>query len=63
MMAYCKWLARFPIKFPWGPQDKLTTFFKEHRLDVEAPPLRAQPRNKLISAPTWVLINKRAALQ
>jgi hypothetical protein len=39
------------------------TLFKELRLDVMAPPTQAQPCNRWISAPTWALINKRAALQ
>ncbi len=45
------------------PLDELTTLFEELCLDVEAPPLRAQPRNQWISAPTWALIDKRAAMQ
>jgi hypothetical protein len=56
-------MTKFPIKFPQGTLDKLMTCFEELRLDVVAPPTRAQPRNQWISAPTWALINKRAALQ
>jgi hypothetical protein len=63
MTAYCKQMARFSSTLPRGPQDKLTTLFEELRLDVEAPPLRAQPRNQWISASTWALINKRAAMR
>jgi hypothetical protein len=63
MTAYCKQMARFPITLPRGPQDKLTTLFGELRLDVEAPPLRAQSCNQWISAPTWALIDKRAAMR
>jgi hypothetical protein len=63
MTAYRKRLAKFPIRLPWGPQDKLTTLFEKLRLDVMAPPMRAQPHNQWISLPTWALINKRAALQ
>jgi hypothetical protein len=62
MTAYWKLLAKFPIRLPRGPQDELTTLFKDLRLDVMAPPMRAQPCNQWISAPTWELINKRAAL-
>jgi hypothetical protein len=37
--------------------------FEELRLDVVAPPKRTQPRNSWISAPTWALTDKRAALR
>jgi hypothetical protein len=63
MTAYWKQLAKFPVRLPRGPQDELTTLFEELRLNVMAPPMRAQPRNQRISAPTWALINKRAALR
>ncbi len=63
MTVYWKRLAKFPVKLPWGPQDKLTTLFKELRLDVVAPPTRAQPRNQWICAPTWAFTDKSAALQ
>jgi hypothetical protein len=63
MTAYRKRLAKFPVKLPRGPQDKLTTLFEELRLDVVAPPTGAQPRNQWIFAPTWAFINKRAALR
>jgi hypothetical protein len=63
MTAYHKQMARFPIKLPWGPQEELRTLFEELRLDVEVLPLRTQPRNQWISAPTWALINIRAAMQ
>ena len=61
MTSYCKQMARFPIAPLQGPQDKLTTLFKELHLDVEALPLQAQPHNQWISALTWMLIDKRAA--
>jgi hypothetical protein len=41
MTAYCRGMARFPIKLPRGPQDKLATLFKELHLNAEALPLRA----------------------
>jgi hypothetical protein len=63
MTAYWKRLAKFPVRLPQGSQDKLTPLFKELHLDVMAPPTWAQPRNQWISAPTWVLIDKRAVLQ
>jgi hypothetical protein len=63
MTAYRERLAKFPVKLPWGPQDELTTLFKVLHLDVVAPPTRAQPCNQWISTPTWVFIDKRAALQ
>ncbi len=63
MTAYRKRLAKFPVRLPRGPQDKLTTLFEKLRLDVMAPPTRAQARNQWISAPTWALINIRAALR
>jgi hypothetical protein len=63
MMAYCKQLARFSIKLPQGPQDKLTTLFKELYLDVVAPLVQAQQSNQWISISTWVLIDKRAVLK
>ncbi len=60
--AYWKRLAKFPVKLPQGPQDKLTTLFVELCLDVAAPSTQAQPRIQWIFAPTWALIGKRAAL-
>ncbi len=63
MMAYRKRMAKFPLKLPSGPQEELCALFEELRLDVEAPPKRAQPHNSWISTPTWALINKRAMLQ
>jgi hypothetical protein len=62
MTAYRERLAKFPVKLPRGPQDEITTLFEKVCLNVVAPPTRAQPHNQWISAPTWVLINKRAAL-
>ncbi len=52
MAAYWKRMAKFPLKLPSGPQDKLCAMFERLRLDVVAPPKRAQPRNSWISAPT-----------
>ena len=63
MATYRKRIAKFPLKLPHGPLDKLCTLYKELRLDVVAPPKRAQPRNSWISAPTWGLINRRAMLR
>jgi hypothetical protein len=63
MTAYCKQMAKFPVKLPRGPLDKLTTLFEEIRLNVAPLPTRAQPRNQWISVPTWALIDKRAVLQ
>jgi hypothetical protein len=63
MAAYGKQLAKFLVNLPRGPLDNLTTLFEELRLDVAALPMWAQPCNRWISAPTWVLINKRAALR
>jgi hypothetical protein len=63
MAAYRKRMAKFPLKLPSGPQDKLCAMFEGLRLDVVAPPKRAQPSNSWISAPTWALINRRATLR
>jgi hypothetical protein len=63
MAAYRKRLRKFPLKLPSGPQDKLCTLFEGLRLDVVAPPKRAQPRISWISAPTWGLIDRRAVLR
>jgi hypothetical protein len=63
MAAYRKRIAKFPLKLPRGPLDKLCTLYEELRLDVVAPPKRAQPRNSWISAPTWGLIDRRAMLR
>ena len=63
MAAYQQRIAKFSLKLPRGPQDELCTLFKELRLDVVAPPKRAQPRNSWISAPTWELIDRRATLR
>ena len=63
MAAYPKRMAKFPLKLLRGPLDELCTLYKELRLDVVAPPKRAQPRNSWISAPTWVLIDRRAMLR
>ncbi len=62
MAAYQKWMAKFPIKLPLGPQTELCSLFEELRLNVVAPPKQAQPCNSWISAPTWALIYKRAML-
>jgi hypothetical protein len=56
-------LAKLPVRLPRGPQDELTALFEELLLNVMALPTRAQPRNQWISAPTWALIDKRAALR
>ena len=63
MAAYRKRIAKFPLKLPSGPQNELCALFEELRLDVVAPPKRAQPRNSWISAPTWELIDRRATLR
>ena len=63
MAAYRKRMAKFPLKLPSGPQDELCAMFEGLRLDVVAPPKRAQPRNSWISAPTWGLIDRRASLR
>ena len=63
MAAYRKRIAKFPLKLSHGPLDELCTLYEELRLDVLAPPKRAQPRNSWISAPTWGLIDRRAMLQ
>ena len=63
MAAYQKRIAKFPLKLPSGPQDKLCTLYEGLRLNVVAPPKRAQPRNSWISAPTWELIDRRATLR
>jgi hypothetical protein len=63
MAAYRKRMAKFPLKLPSGPQDELCTMFEGLRLDVVAPPKRAQPRNSWISAPTWALIDRRETLR
>jgi hypothetical protein len=55
MAAYRKQMAKFFLKLPSGPQDELCAMFEGLRLDVVAPPKRAQPRNSWISAPTWAL--------
>ena len=52
MVAYRKRMAKFPLKLPSGPQDKLSALFEGLRLDVVVPPNRAQPRNSWIFAPT-----------
>ena len=62
MAAYRKRIAKFPLKLPRSPLDKLCTLYKELHLNVVAPPKRAQLRNSWISAPTWGLINRRAML-
>ena len=62
MAAYRKRMAKFPLKLPRGPLDELCTLYEELCLDVVAPPKRAQPHNSWISAPTWVLIDRRAML-
>jgi hypothetical protein len=61
--AYQKWMAKFPLKLPSGTHDKLCALYEELRLNVMAPPKWAQPRNSWISAPTWVLIDKKAMLR
>ncbi len=63
MAAYRRRLATFPVKLPLGPQTELCSMFEELQLNVVAPPKRTQPRNSWISAPTWALIDKRAALR
>jgi hypothetical protein len=63
MAAYQKWMAKFLLKLPRGPLDELCTLYEELCLDVVAPPKRAQPHNPWISAPTWVLIDRRAMLR
>jgi hypothetical protein len=64
MAVYWKRMAKFPLKLPSGPQDELCAMFEGLRLYVVAPPKRApQPRNSLISAPTWGLIDRRASLR
>ena len=63
MAAYRKRIAKFPLKLPSGPLDELCTLYEGLRLDVVAPPKRAQPRNSWISAPTWGLIDRRATLR
>jgi hypothetical protein len=63
MAAYRKRMAKFPLKLPSGPQDELCAMSEGLRLDVVAPPKRAQPRNSLISAPMWALIDRRATLR
>ncbi len=63
MGAYPKRMAEFPLKLPSGPQDKFCAMFKGLRLDVVAPPKRAQPCNSWIRAPTWALIDRRAMLR
>ena len=63
MAAYRKLMAKFPLKLPSGPHDELCTLYEGLRLDVVAPPKRAQPRNSWISAPTWELIDRRATLR
>jgi hypothetical protein len=63
MTAYPKRMAKFQVNLLRRPLDELTTCFKELRLNVVTPPTQAQSRNQWISAPTWVLINKRAALR
>jgi hypothetical protein len=63
MAAYQKRMVKFPLKLPSGPQDELCTLSEGLRLDVVAPPKRAQPRNSWISAPTWGLIERRAVLR
>ena len=62
MAAYRKRIAKFPLKLPRGPLDKLCTLYEELRLDVVASPKWAQPHNSWISAPTWGLIDRRAML-
>ncbi len=63
MAAYRKRIAKFPLKLPRGPLDKLCTLYEELRLDVVASPKWAQPHNSWISAPTWGLIDRRAMLR
>ena len=63
MAAYRKRMAKFSLKLPRCPLDELCTLYEELRLNVVAPPKRAQPRNSWISVPTWVLIDRRAMLQ
>jgi hypothetical protein len=63
MAAYRKRMAKFPLKLPRGPLDELCTLYEELCLDVVAPPKRAQLRNSWLSAPTWVLIDRRAMLR
>jgi hypothetical protein len=55
-------MAKFPMKLPRGPLDKLTTRFEELHLNLVTLLTRAQPCNQWISIPTWALIDKRAAL-
>ena len=63
MAAYRKWMAKFPLKLPSGPQNELCTLYEGLRLDVVASPKRAQPRNSWISTPMWGLIDRRAVLR
>ena len=63
MAAYRRRMARFPVKLPLGPKTELCSMFEELQLDVVVPPPQTQLRNSWILAPTWALIDKRAALQ
>ena len=63
MVAYRKWMAKFPLKLPSGPQDELCTLYEGLRLDVVVPPKWAQLHNSWISAPTWGFIYRKAVLQ
>ena len=62
MAAFRKWMAKFSLKLPSGPQDELCALYEGLRLDVMAPPKRVQPRNSWISTPTWGLIDGREIL-
>jgi hypothetical protein len=62
MKAYRRKCETFPLHPIQGPLTAEEAMFEELRASVEAPPARERKLNAWVSAATWTLVDKRAAL-
>jgi hypothetical protein len=63
LKRYCRWMQRFPLSLPHGPQTQLDAGYEELLQHLVCPPPRERPANKWISDATWKVVDQRAMLR